>query len=302
MKQNSQMVQTATDRDIAMHVSTVSIIINVTLSLLKLIAGIVAKSGAMISDAVHSASDVFSTVIVMIGVTIADKQVDKEHPYGHERLECVASAILAFILAITGLGIGLAGAKKVFGGNYGELVVPGMLALIAAVLSIAVKEWMYWYTRGAAKKINSGALMADAWHHRSDALSSVGSFIGILGARMGFPILDPIASIIICLFIEKAAWDIFKDSIDKMVDKSCPDEVIEKMKGVILRNEELLAIDDIKTRLFGNKIYVDVEINMDPSKTLTEAHTIAEEVHLAIEREFPNVKHCMVHVNPGMEE
>ncbi|MDO5577611.1 MAG: cation diffusion facilitator family transporter, partial [Fibrobacter sp.] len=177
------------EKALAMQVSTISIIVNVLLSVLKLLAGIFAKSGAMVSDAVHSASDVFSTFIVIIGVNLAGKESDKDHQYGHERLECVASVVLAVILAFTGLGIGIAAVEKVLKGDYSHLQVPGLLALIAAIVSIAVKEWMYWFTRGAAKKINSGALMADAWHHRSDALSSVGSFVGIFGARMGFPIL-----------------------------------------------------------------------------------------------------------------
>ncbi len=293
-----QQTDTGAANKTAMRVSVISIIINLLLSLLKLFAGIFAKSGAMISDAVHSASDVFSTFIVMVGVTVSEKKSDKEHPYGHERLECVASIILATILAITGLGIGSTGLKKVMAGNYGELEIPGMIALVAAIVSIAVKEWMYWYTRAAAKKINSGALMADAWHHRSDALSSVGAFIGIFGARMGFPILDPAASIVICIFIEKAAWDIFKDAVDKMVDKSCSDDIVQKMRETILKQQGVEGIDDIRTRLFGPKIYVDVEILVNGDKSLTEAHAVAEEVHDAIENDFSNVKHCMVHVNP----
>lgn len=284
--------------DIAMRVSTVSIIVNLLLSVFKLIAGFVARSGAMISDAVHSASDVFSTIIVMIGVVISEKEADKEHPYGHERLECVASIILAVILAITGFGIGVSGVRKIAGANYGELQIPGMLALIAAIISIVVKEWMYWYTRGAAKKIHSDALMADAWHHRSDALSSIGALVGIAGARMGYPVLDPIASVVICLFIEKAAIDIFKNSLEKMVDKSCPDEVVHQIEEIILAQEGVENIDDIKTRLFGAKIYVDIEIGVDATKTLAVAHEIAEKVHDAIEAELPDVKHCMVHENP----
>jgi cation diffusion facilitator family transporter len=256
----------------------------------------------MISDAVHSASDVFSTFIVIIGVSVAEKKSDKEHPYGHERMECVASVVLAVILAITGFGIGIVGIEKVMAGNYSNLQVPGLLALIVALISIATKEWMYWYTRAAARKINSGALMADAWHHRSDALSSIGAFVGILGARMGFPILDPIASIVICLFIEKAAFDIFKDAMDKMVDKSCSDEVIEEMREVILIHDEVNAIDELRTRLFGAKIYVEVEIAVDAEKNLLEAHDIAEAVHDNIEGHFPDVKHCMVHVNPDSRE
>lgn len=299
--QREEKPQTGSDKKIAMQVSVVSIIVNLLLSLFKLLAGILAKSGAMISDAVHSASDVFSTFIVIIGVAISGKESDAEHPYGHERLECVASIILAVVLAITGLGIGASGLSKVFKRNYGDLSVPGILALVAAVVSIAVKEWMYWYTRAAAKKINSGALMADAWHHRSDSLSSIGALIGIFGARMGYPVLDPIASIVICFFIEKAAFDIFKDAVDKMVDKACPNETVEEMKKIILGEQGVEGIDEIKTRLFGSKIYVDVEILVEGEKTLMEAHTVAERVHDAIEKNFENVKHCMVHVNPAQK-
>lgn len=297
---NSAVIDEITKKDkkIAMRVSVVSIIVNVVLSLFKLIAGIFAASGAMISDAIHSASDVFSTFIVIIGVNISAKKADNEHQYGHERLECVASIILAVILAETGIGIGISGLDKIFGGNYESLEIPGMLALIAAVVSIAIKEWMFWYTRAAAKKINSGALMADAWHHRSDALSSIGAFIGILGARLGFPILDPIASVVICLFIVKAAFDIFKDAIDKMIDKSCDKETVDKIADVIRKQDGVEGIDDLKTRLFGTKIYVDVDISADGNITLTQAHQIAEDVHTSIEQTFPTVKHCMVHVNP----
>ena len=284
--------------NLAYRVSAVSIIVNLFLSFFKLLAGIAASSGAMVSDAVHSASDVFSTVIVIVGVAMSRKKSDEDHQYGHERMECIASLLLAVVLAFTGGAIGVNGIKKIAGGSYETLAVPGALALIAAVVSIAVKEWMYWFTRAAAKKINSGALMADAWHHRSDALSSVGAFIGIFGARMGYPVLDAAASVVICLFIEKAAFDICKDAVDKMVDKSCPDELVEQMKDVVRKQRGVIEIDDIKTRLFGDKIYVDVEFSADGGKSLEESHDIAERVHGAIEREFPSVKHCMVHVNP----
>lgn len=286
----------------AMKVSVVSIIVNIALSLLKLLAGILAKSGAMISDAVHSASDVFSTFVVIIGVKLAGKQPDKEHPYGHERMECVASVILAVVLAGTGIGIGVKGVQKIAGRNTSELVVPGALALGAAVISVIAKELMFHYTKRTAVKINSGALMADAWHHRSDALSSIGSFAGILGARMGLPVLDPLASVIICVFIEKAALEIFIDAVNKMIDKSCSDDTITKMREVILGTDGVLGIDELKTRLFGAKIYVEVEIRMDPAKTLVEAHDTAEMVHDQIEETFPEVKHCMVHVNPDIRE
>lgn len=289
------------ENKLAMQCSYVSIAVNAVLSLLKLFAGIFAKSGAMISDAVHSASDIFSTIVVMIGMTFSGRKPDKEHPYGHERLECVAAVILAVILALTGLGIGMSGIDKITSGDPSALQIPGAFAGAAAVISIVVKEALFRYTKVIADKINSGALLADAWHHRSDALSSVGAFIGVIGARMGFPMLDPIASVVICIFIEKAAIDIFRDAMDKMVDQSCPESTVEEMRKVIISTPEVKGIDEIKTRLFGSKIYVDVEIAADGSKTLIEAHEIAERVHDAIEEGFPEVKHCMVHVNPLME-
>jgi cation diffusion facilitator family transporter len=290
------------DKEIAMHISVVSIIVNTVLSALKLFAGIFAHSGAMISDAVHSASDVFSTFIVMIGIHISSKESDEEHQYGHERMECIAAILLANVLFAISIGIGYQGIQKVIGGNYGELQIPGVLALVAAITSIVVKEWMYWYTRAGAKKINSSALMADAWHHRSDSLSSIGSFVGILGARLGFPIFDPIASIVICFFIAKAAFDIFRDAIDKLVDKSCDMETVKQMREMILKQEGVLQIDLLQSRLFGSKIYVDIEISVDAEKTLRESHEIAEQLHKIIEHEFPRVKHCMVHVNPIEKE
>lgn len=293
-----EKLKTVNTRDIAMHVSAVSIFVNLFLSVFKLAAGILAASSAMVSDAVHSMSDVFSTFIVMIGVTISEKQSDEDHPYGHERLECVASMILAMILAITGFGIGFSGIQAVFAKEQAELAMPGILAGFAALISILVKEWLFWYTRAAAKRIGSGALMADAWHHRSDALSSIGALFGIFGSRMGFPICDPLASLVISLFICKAAYDIFKDAVDKMVDKSCDRETQNKIKKIVMEQNGVQGIDVLKTRMFGAKIYVDVEIAADENQTLQAAHEIAEQVHDVIEEELPMVKHCMVHVNP----
>lgn len=286
---------------VVMRVSRTSIFVNMFLTIFKMIAGIVSSSGAMVSDAVHSASDVFSTLIVIIGVKISRKEADKEHPYGHERMECVAAILLAAVLCLTGIGIGYNGIQKIVAGRYEKLAVPGRLALLAAIVSIIVKEWMFWYTKLNAKKINCGALMADAWHHRSDALSSVGSFIGILGARIGVPVMDPAAGVVICIFIVKASYDIFKDAVDKMVDKSCDDNVVAQIRSTVLGQQGVIRVDDLITREFGNRVYVDVEIAADGKKTLRETHAIAEEVHKQIEEKFPNVKHIMVHVNPDEE-
>ena len=281
----------------AIRVSLVSVVWNLILSVFKLIAGFVAHSGAMISDAVHSASDVFSSIIVMIGVRISGKASDKDHPYGHERMECVAAIVLATVLAGTGVGIGYAAVKTLLDGEYAS-EIPGMLALIAAVVSILVKEAMFWYTRYYAKKIDSSAVMADAWHHRSDALSSVGALIGIGGARLGFPIMEPIASIVICVFIEKAAFDIFKDAIDKMVDKACDEQTEEALRNCALNTKGVERVDLLKTRIIGNKVYVEMEIGADENLSLKDSHAIAENVHDAIEQGWPKIKHILIHVNP----
>lgn len=282
----------------ATRVSVVSILGNLILSLFKFVAGFVAHSNAMISDAVHSGSDVISSVVVIIGVRMSAKESDKEHPYGHERLECVAAMILATLLFITGGGIGLTAVKTIYTGAYNSLAVPGVLALIAAIVSIITKEAMFWYTRFYARKFDSSALMADAWHHRSDALSSVGALIGIGCAMLGYPIFDSIASIVICVFIVKAAYDIFMDAVDKMIDHSCDEAFEEEIKACALQTEGVLGIDLLKTRVFGSKVYVDLEICADGNITLNESHDIAEHVHDVIEQQYPKVKHIMVHVNP----
>jgi len=292
-------MKTKTNEQQAMQASVITIFFNILLTAFKLFAGIVGNSTAMIADALHSFSDMYTTIIVMIGVKLANKKADKEHPYGHERFECVAAIILSVVLVFTGGGIGWAGLQRIISGNYGEGGMPGIIALVAAVTTLVVAGALYIYKRGVAKRINSNALMADAWHHLSDSLSSIGSFLGILGARMGFPILDPIAAIVICLFIFKVAFVVFKDAVGKMTDKSCDEAMEAEICRIILVQESVLGIDELKTRLFGDRVYVDVEISVDGSFTLYQAHDVAHHVHDAIEAEFGQVKHCAVHVNPA---
>lgn len=285
----------------AMTVSKNTIYANSLLFLMKLIIGILGKSAAMVSDAIHSASDIVSTIVVMIGVKLSSKESDARHPYGHERLECIAAVLLGGILFLTGAGIAVSGIRQIFLQKMMYNTEPKGITLIAALVSIVTKEMMYWYTKFAAQKIHSDALLADAWHHRSDALSSIGSFIGIAGAKLGYPICDAIACIVIALLIMKVAVEIVVDSFRKMVDESCDEVLIEEMQETVREQEGVLGIDDMKTRIFGSKIYVDIDIVADGFLTLYEAHQIAERVHLAIETEYPDVKHCMVHVNPDRE-
>lgn len=298
MKDNKIITDEKSVNHIIWMSSMVGIVGNILLSAFKLTAGIVGKSSAMISDAIHSLSDVFATLIALIGVKMAKRGADKGHPYGHERLECVASLLLSIILFATGVGIGYTGLKVIFFSGKSAPVVPGRIALIAAIVSIITKEIMFWYTRWCAKRICSSAFMADAWHHRSDALSSVGALIGIAGARLGYPILDPIASLVICGFILKVAVGICKDALSKMTDHACSDEFEDSLRECILEQGGVLGIDLLQTRQFGEKVYVDAEIRVDGSKPLTDAHEIAEAVHEQIEHTFPTVKHVMVHLNP----
>ena len=280
----------------AYRVSIISLAVNLVLSTFKFIAGFAAGSGAMVSDAVHSASDVASTVIVMIGIRLANEKPDSRHQYGHEKFECIAAVILSAFLFAIAIGIGYNGVRQLL--NPGEIPVPGFLALVAALVSIVVKEWMYWFTIAAAKKINSGALKADAWHHRSDALSSVGSLIGIGAARMGYPIMEPLASLIICLMIFKAAFDIIKQAFEQMVDTAADEKTADEIYRAVYSVNGVRKIDLLHTRMHANLLYVDVEIAVDGSLELYDSHRIAQEVHDRLEGQFPLIKHCMVHVNP----
>ena len=286
----------------AERTSRIGIGVDLALTAFKLLAGIVAHSGAMVSDAVHSASDAFSSVIVILGVRAAAKDSDREHPYGHERFECVAAIVLSLILAVTGFSIGLNAVKAIAAGPAENAAAPGILALVAAGVSVLVKEGMFWFTRSVARRIGSTALMAGAWHHRSDALSSVGALLGILGARLGFAAADALASLVICVFIEKAALDIFRDAVGRMVDQACDAETEEAIRRRALDIEGVKSVDLLQTRTFGSRIYVEMEIGADGSMTLFDAHRIAETVHDSIETAFPQVKHIMIHVNPIGDE
>ena len=280
------------------RVTSIGIIGNIILSLFKFMAGILGHSSAMISAAIHSLSDLLATFIAWLGIRLSMQAPDREHPYGHERLECVASLLLGAILFGTGLMIGLTGLRTILAGHYDELQSPGSVALIAAIVSIVTKEGMFWYTRYYAKVLNSAAFMADAWHHRSDALSSIGSLIGIGGAMLGFPILDPVASVAIAVCIIKVAYDILKDAVSKLLDTACSSEYEKKLADFIAAQDGVDRLDVLHTRMFGNKIYIDAEISVDGDKSLTAAHEVAENVHNQVEQHFDNIKHIMIHVNP----
>ena len=303
-KKPYEMAVGITDRREALIIrkmSLISLIGNTVLSGFKLFAGVIGNSGAMISDAIHSFSDVLTTLIAWIGVKVSKKAADEAHPYGHERMECVASLLLGLVLMATGLGVGRVGVDNIIANNYETLAIPKLIALAASVVSILGKEAMFWYTRYYAKLINSSAFMADAWHHRSDAISSIGSFIGIAGAMLGFPVMDSVASVVICLFILKVAYDILRDALMKMLDTSCGEAYENQLTHYIAEKEDVRSVDLLHSRMFGNKVFIDLEISVDGDKSLRDAHAVAELVHEDVELKFPEIKHIMIHVNPANE-
>ena len=279
-------------------VSGIGIVGNLMLAGFKLVAGIVGHSRAMISDALHSASDIAGGIIVVIGVRISEKKEDRDHPYGHERLESIASILLAVILLVAGLAMGSSSVETLVSGSYRDAPVPGGIALAAAIVSILVKESMYWMTLRRAKALNSEVLQAEALHHRSDSLSSIGSLAGIAGARMGIRSMDAAAGLVICAFILKSAYDIFREAMEKLIDHRSSDEMEERIRSCVSSFKEVKRIDLLRTREFGRKVYVDLEISMDGSLTLVEAHSTAERIHDALEEQFPEIKHVMIHMNP----
>ncbi len=287
-----------TESGYARRVGLVGLLTNALLCVMKFTVGLLFASGALVSDAVNSASDVLNALIAMAGVKIGSKQADPEHPYGHARFECVASILLSFLVFLTGCSIGLSGLKSILSGSE-ALEIPGVPALVAAVVCCVVKEFLYRYTIRAAKKLDSVALRAAAWDHRSDVFASLGVFVGVLGSRLGLPVLDAIASVIISILIVRVAIKIFIEAVNKTVDQACAPEIEQHLREAALREEGVMGIDLMRTRQFGAGIYVDMEICADGDMTLHQAHDIAERVHDAVEAAEPGIQHCMVHVNPA---
>ncbi|MDO6353484.1 cation diffusion facilitator family transporter [Caloramator sp. CAR-1] len=285
------------DREkIGTKTSWITIFINTALCIFKLLAGFVGKSSAMVADGVHTLSDILATFIVILGLKISSREEDEKHPYGHEKFEPVFAKIISIVLIITGFLIGYEGIKKLVSG---EIAVPGQIALMAALISIIVKEAMYWYTIIVARKIKSISMEADAWHHRSDAFSSVGTFVGIFAARLGYKFFDPLAAVVVSFFIIKVGVDFYLRATKELVDEAVDRETIEKIKRVVLEVEGVKGIQDLKTRIFGHKVYVDLEIYVDERLTVKEGHDIAQRVHDALEEEVDCIKHCMVHIEPA---
>lgn len=269
---------------------------NVFLTLIKIIAGIFGKSNAMIADGLHSASDIISSVGVLLGNYISSTPVDKEHNYGHEKAETLVSFLLSILLIVVSGSIGIDAIKSL--GNIDDIKIPTALPLVVAIISILIKEYQFRITIKIANKINSPALKADAWHHRSDALSSVAAFIGIGGAMLGFKILDPIASVAVALFVAKVGIDILIGATNELMDVSIDAEQEKQIKNIAKNTEGVMNLGDIRSRKHGAMAYVDLVICVDGKLTVTEGHDIANQLEKEIIRDMEFVKGITVHVEP----
>ena len=276
--------------------------VNAVLIVLKFIAGFVGRSSAMVADAVHSLSDFVTDVIVIVFVKIAGKPRDKGHEYGHGKFETFATMIIGFILCMAGLGLMINGIELVVHNLHGHtLPKPGMLALVIAIISIISKEWLYRYTTNVGKKVNSQAVIANAWHHRSDAISSVGTLIGISGAIFlgdKWRILDPIAAIVVSLFIIKSGYDIMKPAVADLLEASLPESMENEILKLVKTVPGITYVHNLRTRRIGNDIAVDLHVKMDGHLTLTTAHELATEAENAIKSRFGNNSIINIHMEP----
>lgn len=273
-----------------------SIAWNIFLTFIKIIAGIFGKSTVMVADGLHSASDIISSIGVLLGNYISATPVDKEHNYGHEKAETLVSFLLSILLIIVSASIGIDAIKSLF--NIEEIQIPTALPLAVSIISILIKEYQYRITIKIANKINSPSLKADAWHHRSDALSSVAAFMGIGGTILGFKVFDPIASIIVAIFVAKVGFDILISSTNELMDVSIDIEQEKQIKQIAKSTKGVMNLGEIRSRKHGAMAYVDLVICVDGKITVTQGHDIANQLEKDIIRDMEFVKGITVHVEP----
>ena len=284
------------------RVTIIGSIVNLLLLIFKFLAGIFGHSAAMIADAVHSLSDFITDIIVILFVRISAKPADSTHRYGHGKFETLASAIIGCILLGVGVGIFVSGVRSIVGVYRGEvLVAPSMLALIAAVVSIAFKEGLYQYTVYKGRRLNSQVVVANAWHHRSDAFSSIATLLGIGGAIFGgekWRVLDPIVAMVVSAFIIKAAISILKMSLDELLEHSLPKEVEQEIRQIILSVEGVSSPHHLRTRRVGSNYAIEVHIRMDGALSLHDAHQITSIVEDGLKKHFGENTIVTIHTEP----
>lgn len=276
------------------QVVIVSMACNLFLAVLKLTIGLLTDSAAITSDGIHSSCDILTNVAVLIGIRLAHTEQDLHHPYGHERFESLTALILSFILLSTGFCIGSDAIQKMYHWQSdGKSSIP-LFAIYPALCSIILKEIMFWYTRHHAISSHSSALMADAWHQRTDSLSSIAALIGIIGAKLGAPICDVIASLTISIMICLAAISIFADAANQLVDRSCNRQIEEKLRTLVLSQPDVQSISMLRTRVFGNRIYADVTLQLSAVLTIRDGCSISEHICSAVYGQIPEIKEVLI--------
>ena len=280
---------------IAKRVSWNTMIGNILLTVVKAGVGVISGSSALIADALHSGSDIATTIVVLYSMRISTLPPDPEHPYGHGRAESIGAKVLSVVLVLVGLSMGTSSIRQLWAGTY---AVPGRLALWAILLSVVVKEGMYRYTVAVGKKINSTALVADALHHRSDAFSSVAAFLGVIGARLGYPVFDPLAAAVVAVFIIKMGIEVFRSSLDELMDA----QVHENLQAEIRKHATTIPgvehVDEVRIRQYGPHYVIDMKVSVDKQLTVWEGHHIAAQLKGTLRDSLPSVGDVLVHINP----
>jgi cation diffusion facilitator family transporter len=280
-------------------VSFISILVNSLLSIAKVFVGFSYHSKVLIADGLHSVSDIASTIVVLISIKLSQTPADEKHPYGHGKAESIGTAILGFMLISSGVFLVRDAATTIISGN---LRIPGKIALWVAVISIISKEVLYQYTVKIGRKIKSKGLIADAHHHRSDAFSSLAALIGIAGARLGLPILDPIFALVVAVFIAKIGIDILKDAIHELMDGVMDEEKISEFREKAFQVKGVKKVEDIKLRPYGPKYYIDLSVSVDDELSVAKGHEVAVKVREKLREYNSEVKEVMVHIDPWQKE
>lgn len=280
---------------IASRVSWFTLAGNLVLTVFKIIIGTATGSLVVLSDAAHSASDAFSTILVIFGLHIAEQPPDAKHPYGHSRAETIVAKIIALMLMAIGLNFGYSAFKAIVQQSYH---VPGVSALWISIISIGTKEFMYQYTYRIGQKIDSPALIADAWHHRSDAISSIVAVLGVLAARLGYPIFDPIMTIVVALILVKVGWDMVSGIIDELMDAQVEDGTLEQVEVIIQEVQGVCTLRNLKVHKHGADHHVDCTITVPAYLSVGEGHSLSHQVEAKIKNKFPTVSHVDIHIEP----
>lgn len=277
-------------------------IINILLLAFKFTAGILGHSAAMIADAIHSLTDFVTDAIVLVFVRLGSKPTDHDHDYGHGKYETLASAIIGVSLLVVGMMICYSGVTKTYHAMCGEpLQQPGFIALAAAVASVVLKEWAYRFTVRVGRRCHSEAVVANAWHHRSDALSSVGTTVGIGGAIIlgeKWAVLDPLTAIVVSFFIMKAAWSVLSKAVDELTDGSLPKETEDEIESIVNEDKEVSVVHNLCTRRIGNRVAIEMHVRMPGETSLYVAHHHATEIEQRLKQRFGADTHISIHLEP----